>query len=76
MGDHTQPNPGPHDTTHEAAHNVGKRGSPRQPRVLLSEEPPVLTPAAAAVLLRILIRASDRVHGQDRLAVEEERWAA
>lgn len=73
MADHGGRDPSPQKSADGAGSDVGERGRLLQPRVMLPEEPPVLTPTAAAILLRILSRASGR---QDQPTGEEERRAA
>jgi hypothetical protein len=41
-------------------------------RVVLPDEPPRLTPEAARALLRILIKASDRLHDNDTIERDAE----
>jgi hypothetical protein len=40
--------------------------------VVLPDEPPRLTPEAARALLRILIKASDRLHDNDTIERDAE----
>lgn len=73
MADHGGRDPSPQETVDGAGPDVGERGRLLQPWVMLPEEPPVLTPTAAAVLLRILSKASGQ---QDQPTGKEERRAA
>ncbi len=73
MTDHGGRIPGSQETTDDAGPDLGERVPLRRARVLLPDAPPVLTPTAAAVLLRILGKANGQ---QDQPTVEEERRAA
>jgi hypothetical protein len=76
MADHGRRILGAGEDADDAGPDLGERGRLRLPRVLLPDEPPLLTPAAAAVLLRILRRAGDRVREHEQPTAGEERRAA
>lgn len=58
----------PYDSRPRSARDQAKRRTPSKTetvRVILPAEPPPLTPEAARVLLRILLKAHDRLTGND-----------
>jgi hypothetical protein len=58
----------PYDSRPRSAWDQAKRRTPSKTetiRVILPAEPPPLTPAAARVLLRILLKAHDRLADND-----------
>ena len=58
----------PYDSRPRSARDQAKRRPPGKTetiRVILPAEPPPLTPAAARVLLRILLKAHDQLVGDD-----------
>lgn len=73
MADHGRRLQGAQEGADEAGPDVGEGGRVPRLRVLLPEEPPLLDPVAAAIVLRILNRASER--GVQPTAEEERRAA-
>ena len=58
----------PYDSRPRSGRNQAKRRTPDKAetiRVILPDEPPPLNPTAARILLRILIKAHDRLTGND-----------
>ena len=58
----------PYDSRPRSGQNRAKRRMPDKAgtiRVILPDEPPPLNPAAARVLLRILLKAHDQLVGDD-----------
>jgi hypothetical protein len=58
----------PYDSRPRSARDQAKRRTPSQAetvRVILPDEPPPLNPAAARVLLRILLKAHDQLADKD-----------
>jgi hypothetical protein len=58
----------PYDSRPRSGQNQAKRRTPDKTetiRVILPDEPPPLNPAAARVMLRILIKAHDQLAGDD-----------
>jgi hypothetical protein len=58
-----RPGAGPGRTPRRARHDAADR---KRIRVILPDEPPVLTPGAARVLLRILLKAHVRAIADDQ----------